>query len=79
MAQSQFTFQILIEEDKAEGDFVAYIPAIRLGTYGDSLEDVRENAKDLLHMEIESRLRQGEVFLPITRPRWRKLLLQSRP
>jgi predicted RNase H-like HicB family nuclease len=53
-------FQVLIEEDKAQGDFSAYIPALRLGVHGDSLEDVRENAKDLLLIEIESRVRQGK-------------------
>lgn len=60
MEQSQLNFQVLIEEDKAEGDFVAYIPAIRLGARGDSLEEVRENAIDLLQMEIESRRKQGK-------------------
>lgn len=57
---SQISFQVLIEEDKTQGDFVAYIPAIRLGARGDSLEEVRENAKDLLQMEIESRMRKGK-------------------
>lgn len=57
--QNKIQFQVLIEEDKADGDFVAYIPALRLGVRGLSLEDVRENAKDLLLMEVEGRLREG--------------------
>jgi predicted RNase H-like HicB family nuclease len=57
---NELNFQVLIEEDKAQGDFTAYIPAFRLGAQGDSLEDVRENVKDLLLMEIESRVRQGK-------------------
>lgn len=61
MAQTQqLNFQILIEEDKVQGDFIAYIPAIRLGSRGNSLEEVRENAKDLLQMEIEIRRQQGK-------------------
>lgn len=53
----ELNYQVLIEEDKAEGDFTAYIPALRLGVHGDSLEDVRENARDLLLMEIENRVK----------------------
>lgn len=56
----QLNYQVLIEEDKVEGDFTAYIPAIRLGTRGDSREEVRENALDLLRMEIELRINQGK-------------------
>lgn len=57
---NQQNFQVLIEEDKAQGDFIGYIPALRLGVHGDSMEEVCENAKDMLMMEIESRLRQGK-------------------
>lgn len=53
-------FQVLIEEDTLQGDFIAYIPAIRLGARGDSLEEVRENARDVLQMEVESRIQQGK-------------------
>lgn len=61
MAQVQeLIYQIVIEEDKAEKNFTAYIPAIRLGARGDTLEEVRENAKDLLQMEIESRRKKGK-------------------
>ncbi|MFD2614610.1 type II toxin-antitoxin system HicB family antitoxin [Paenibacillus gansuensis] len=62
MNQTSLTFQVLIEEDKAQGDFIAYIPAIRLGARGDSLEEVRENAKDLLLMQIESGQKKGKGF-----------------
>lgn len=58
----QLNYQIVIEEDKAEGNFTAYIPAIRLGARGDSLKEVRENAKDLLQMEIESRRKNGKCL-----------------
>lgn len=45
--------QVLFEEDKAEGDVTAYIPALRLGVRGDTKEEARENAKDLVMMEVE--------------------------
>ncbi|MGU3473201.1 type II toxin-antitoxin system HicB family antitoxin [Paenibacillus sp. D51F] len=60
MEQTSLNFQLLIEEDKAQGDFIGYIPAVRLGVHGDSVEEVRENAQDLLLMEIESRLKDGK-------------------
>ncbi|WP_054943688.1 type II toxin-antitoxin system HicB family antitoxin [Paenibacillus ihuae] len=60
MQHNELYFQVLIEEDTLEGDFIAYIPAIRLGARGDSLEEVRENARDVLQMEVESRLQQGK-------------------
>jgi predicted RNase H-like HicB family nuclease len=56
----ELNFQVLLEEDKVQGDFIAYIPALRLGVHGDSLEEVRENARDLLSMEIESLASQGK-------------------
>ncbi|QHW35580.1 type II toxin-antitoxin system HicB family antitoxin (plasmid) [Paenibacillus rhizovicinus] len=57
---TEMSFQLLIEEDKIQGDFIGYIPALRLGVQGDSLEEVRVNAADLLQMEIESRLQMGK-------------------
>lgn len=60
MEQTHLNFQVLIEEDKAQGDFIAYIPAIQLGARGESLEEVRENARDLLQMEIEFRRLKGK-------------------
>ncbi|SMF59485.1 Predicted nuclease of the RNAse H fold, HicB family [Paenibacillus barengoltzii] len=53
-------FTIMIEQDKADNNFTAYIPALRLGAVGDTLEEVRENARDLLLMEIESLRKNGK-------------------
>lgn len=36
-----------------ENNFTAYIPAIRLGARGDTLEEARENAMDLAKIKIE--------------------------
>lgn len=35
-------FIIMIEQDKAEKDYTTYIPALRLGAKGDTIEEVRE-------------------------------------
>lgn len=71
---TKLNFQVLIEEDKAQGDFSAYIPAFRLGVQGDSLEDVHENAMDLLQMEIDSRVKQGQ---PIPTDKTAKMVVLS--
>jgi predicted RNase H-like HicB family nuclease len=55
-------FIIMIEQDKAEKDYTAYIPALRLGAKGDTIEEVRENARDLIAMEIESMLKRGKTI-----------------
>ncbi|MGU3473188.1 type II toxin-antitoxin system HicB family antitoxin [Paenibacillus sp. D51F] len=44
---------VLFEEDTVEKNFTAYIPAIRLGARGDTLDEARENAMDLAAMVIE--------------------------
>lgn len=59
-------FIIMIEQDKAEKDYTAYIPALRLGAKGDTIEEVRENARDLIAMEIESMLKRVRPFQTIT-------------
>ncbi|OME69185.1 hypothetical protein BK120_33940 [Paenibacillus sp. FSL A5-0031] len=56
---NELQFQVMIEGDAAENDFIAYIPALRLGARGETLAEVRENAKDLLLMELEARIRDG--------------------
>lgn len=43
MDVKDLNFLIMIEEDKAEND--SYIPALRLEVKGDSLEEVKENAR----------------------------------
>ncbi|WP_336775331.1 type II toxin-antitoxin system HicB family antitoxin [Paenibacillus sp. MMO-58] len=62
--QNNITFQVLIEEDKVAGDFTAYVPALRLGAQGETLEEVRKNVTDLISMELESRSRKGQTQLP---------------
>lgn len=50
---NEFVIQVLFEEDRAEGNVTAYIPALRLGVRGDTHEEARENARDLIAMELE--------------------------
>ncbi|MEB9892805.1 type II toxin-antitoxin system HicB family antitoxin [Bacillus cereus] len=50
---NELSLQVLFEEDNAEGDVTAYIPALRLGVRGDTLDEARENARDLIAMELE--------------------------
>lgn len=57
--QTEIKLKVLFEEDNAEGDVTAYIPALRLGVKGDSYEDARENAKDLIAMELEEAQKQN--------------------
>ncbi|MEK4297409.1 type II toxin-antitoxin system HicB family antitoxin [Paenibacillus sp. FSL R5-0914] len=54
--------QILFEEDKAEGNVSAYIPVFRLGVLGDTLEEARANAIDLVQAELEIAKQQGRAI-----------------
>ncbi|MCM3131094.1 type II toxin-antitoxin system HicB family antitoxin (plasmid) [Paenibacillus urinalis] len=53
-------FIIMIEQDAAEKDYTAYIPALRLGAKGHTLEEVRDNARDLILMEVEAMQKSGK-------------------
>lgn len=55
-------YSILIEQDKAEGNFSGYIPAFRLGVVGESAEEVIGCAMDLLNAEIEKYKVAGKPF-----------------
>ncbi|MFX3637301.1 MAG: type II toxin-antitoxin system HicB family antitoxin [Candidatus Pristimantibacillus sp.] len=59
-------FTVMYEEDKAEGNVSAYIPALRLGVSGDTLEEARENAKDLIAMELQKAQKQKRSLPPET-------------
>lgn len=69
-------YQVLIEEDTIQGDFVAYIPAVRLGVHGDTIDEVRANAKELLQLEIESRLQQGRNLPSDNKARMEQITLE---
>jgi predicted RNase H-like HicB family nuclease len=59
---NQVELKVLYEEDKAEGNVTAYIPALRLGVKGDTLEEARENAIDLIAMELEAAQQNGRLI-----------------
>lgn len=46
---------VMFEEEKAENNFTAYVPALQLGTQGDTLEEARTTAIELIIMELEGR------------------------
>lgn len=54
--------KILFEEDKAEGNVSAYVPLFRLGVLGDTLEEARANAIDLVQAELEIAKREGRAI-----------------
>jgi predicted RNase H-like HicB family nuclease len=62
MIMTALRLQILFEEDKAEGNVSAYIPVFRLGVLGDTLEEARANAIDLVQAELEIAKQQGRAI-----------------
>ncbi|WP_207953464.1 type II toxin-antitoxin system HicB family antitoxin [Paenibacillus agricola] len=59
MTIQNMNFQVMYEEDKAEGNVTAYVPALRLGVKGDTIEEARDNVKDMIEMELEAAQKQG--------------------
>lgn len=48
---------IMIEGSKSDKNYSAYIPELRLGAVGDTIEDVRESIIDLAKAEIKRNTR----------------------
>ncbi|WP_181151204.1 type II toxin-antitoxin system HicB family antitoxin [Paenibacillus sp. PCH8] len=46
---------VMFEEEKAEKNVTAYVPSLRLGVHGDTLEEARTNAIELIELELEGR------------------------
>ncbi|WP_413379120.1 hypothetical protein [Paenibacillus taichungensis] len=44
---------VMFEEDRAEQNVTAYIPCLKLGAHGDTVEEARMNAVDLVEIEIK--------------------------
>lgn len=55
---------VLFEEDYAEKNFTAYIPAFRIGVVGETLEEARENAIDLVRKALEESQIKGQPLHP---------------
>jgi hypothetical protein len=51
LPKTKATLTLLIEGDKGDNNYTAYIPELRLGAVGDTVEEARENALDLAKME----------------------------
>ncbi|CAJ0571301.1 unnamed protein product, partial [Mesorhabditis spiculigera] len=43
----------MFEEDRAEQNVTAYISCLKLGAHGDTMEEARMNAVDLVEIEME--------------------------
>ncbi|MGV2967165.1 hypothetical protein [Paenibacillus sp. AGC30] len=46
---------VMFEEEKAEKNVTAYVPSLSLGVQGDSIEEARAIAIELIELELESR------------------------
>ena len=44
---------VMFEEDRAEKNVTAYISCLKLGAHGDTMEEARMNAVDLVEIEME--------------------------
>lgn len=55
------TLHLLIEGDKSDNNYTAYIPELRLGAIGETAEEARENALALVEIEKECLRKNLEV------------------
>ncbi|MFB5269939.1 hypothetical protein ACE41H_24590 [Paenibacillus enshidis] len=49
----QMKFMVLIEHDFAAQNYAGYIPALRLSAVGGTKEEMLQNLKDVVSMELE--------------------------
>ncbi|MEV2911028.1 type II toxin-antitoxin system HicB family antitoxin [Paenibacillus larvae] len=49
----KYTLTVMYEEDKMERNVSAYVPALRMGVCGDTIQEARESITDLIMMELE--------------------------
>ncbi|PYY31016.1 hypothetical protein [Paenibacillus illinoisensis] len=52
--KNELEMLVMFEEDRAEQNVTAYIPYLKLGAHGDTIEEARINAMDLVEIEIEN-------------------------
>lgn len=60
--KNELEMLVMFEEDRAEQNVTAYIPFLKLGVHGDTIEEARINAMDLVEIEIENGYLQGVVI-----------------
>ena len=53
-------FSVVLDWDEAEHVFVATVPALSIGTYGDIREEVLEKAKEAIAVTIEGLRELGQ-------------------
>jgi hypothetical protein len=57
-ASTKAIITLLIEGDRGDNNYTVYIPELRLGSMGDTVEEARENALYLVEIERD-RLRKN--------------------
>lgn len=67
-AKNYLEYRIVITPDVRTGSrracFTAFIPVLGIAADGDTVEEARENAKNLIAFHIESLKKEGEI-LPV--------------
>lgn len=67
-AKNYLEYRIVIAPDVRTGSrrtcFTAFVPVLGIAADGDTVEEARENAKNLITFHIESLKKEGEV-LPV--------------
>ncbi|MBL7718757.1 MAG: type II toxin-antitoxin system HicB family antitoxin [Flavipsychrobacter sp.] len=53
-----------------EGYFIAFCPALKLSSYGDSIEDAKEGFEEVITAYIEETQRQGTLNEDLTKHGW---------
>ncbi|MBO7745808.1 type II toxin-antitoxin system HicB family antitoxin [Paenibacillus sp. MWE-103] len=56
---------LLFEGNQSDRNYSVYIPELRLGVIGDTLEEARENAIDLARMELTRLIKTVKKNVPI--------------
>ncbi|WP_090647745.1 type II toxin-antitoxin system HicB family antitoxin [Paenibacillus sp. UNC496MF] len=56
---------LLFEGNQSDRNYSVYIPELRLGVIGDTLEEARENAIDLARMELARLIESVKKNVPI--------------
>ncbi|MGU3473149.1 hypothetical protein ACLBWT_18625 [Paenibacillus sp. D51F] len=65
LPKTNVTITILIEGNQGDNNFSAYIPELRLGAMGDTVEEAKANVIDLAKMERDRLLKSAKVNVPI--------------
>jgi predicted RNase H-like HicB family nuclease len=57
-------YSVVLDWDEAEGLFIATVPALSIGTYGETREEALEKAKEAIIVTIEGLREVGQPIPP---------------